>query len=698
MRIGAAAYLTCLIEAARTSPDPVTRWLCAERLVFFSKGRDPGLLLLRADSLANLGEPQAARQDVLDAFRLEPSLPGLADGVLPAISSTQDRKMAALHRLRAGGEPDESVFLALRDAGTKALLVAEAADGVISGRLWWTGTAPAAVTLHHQGGHDSVTLSAPVSSGRPGFTEVSDFQVPWPQGAGDAWFCAPGTLIVPEALVSHERPRFTPSRNAPSGGLLVIVPAFSDAPMLARCLDSVIPQLADGRRCIIVDDATPDQAVRALLCKLDGVDGVTVIRTPRNLGFAGAVNRGLAQRVSGEDVLLLNSDAILPQGALTRLMSAARSSADIATLTPFSNNGEDTSVPNRFQSAMLPDEDLLERLDAAASAANGGMLTEIPNGIGFCLYVTTRTLERVGGLCGSFERGYFEDVDVCLKAVQSGLRNYCTPGIYVAHAGSRSFGGEKHAYVRRNYVRLKALHPEYEVTSAAYAAADPLHGPSQAMAGFFLAANPQARVLIAPSDCPRTYALSIAGSPSPQVLIWPHGDNWRIEHQSPSFPFVLEVPRTGLQSALPWLADSHVAVIDEARLDRCWLEVIRDIPRENLTAKSESRSVYDGYPFSRIGVAAPEMSQATFERITGLLARCPESCLVLIDSPSTDIEYRLLDPARLMVAGSLADRDVQALLKRLRIDALIFADSIYGGFDVRRHLARAAGIPVYDLV
>jgi GT2 family glycosyltransferase len=47
---------------------------------------------------------------------------------------------------------------------------------------------------------------------------------------------------------------------------------------------------------------------------------------------------------------------------------------------------------------------------------NTGLAVDVPNGIGFCLYVTRRCLDEVGLLSEAFQRGYLEDVDFCLRA------------------------------------------------------------------------------------------------------------------------------------------------------------------------------------------------------------------------------------------------------------------------------------------
>ena len=120
-------------------------------------------------------------------------------------------------------------------------------------------------------------------------------------------------------------------------------------------------------------------------------------------------------------------------------------------------------------------------IDAIAAKANAGRIIDIPNGTGFCLYITRECLDAVGLLSEDFYRGYVEDVDFCLHARAKGFRNVCAPSIYVGHAGSKSFGREKRALVVRNYAVLDRRYPTYHAETAAFDFADPLSPSRQAI-------------------------------------------------------------------------------------------------------------------------------------------------------------------------------------------------------------------------
>ncbi len=200
---------------------------------------------------------------------------------------------------------------------------------------------------------------------------------------------------------------------------------------------------------------------------------ISLLRNQRNLGFAASVNRALAQR-RDEDVLLLNADTIAPQRLIERLSAAAYQRADTGTVTPLSNNGEYTSLPHRFRVNPMLEPAAAAEFDRRLAEAFGADTVEMPNGIGFCLFIRRSMLDAVGGLSTAFGRGYGEDIEFCLRGAAAGFRNLCSLGVYVPHEGGRSFGGLKRALVKRNLRRLSLAYTSYQRASELFVEADPV--------------------------------------------------------------------------------------------------------------------------------------------------------------------------------------------------------------------------------
>jgi GT2 family glycosyltransferase len=263
--------------------------------------------------------------------------------------------------------------------------------------------------------------------------------------------------------------------------ITVVVPVYGDYEATALCLEALREALKlPHHHAIIINDATRDPRIGRYLYEI-AVDGdAKVLVNPYNLGFVGSVNRALNQIADG-DVIILNSDTVIPPDFIDRLSAAAQSSLEIGTVTPLTNNGEFASFPIPNTANPLPSHEDIKRLDNIAAQVNVDRIVDIPSGIGFCLYVTRACLDAVGLLSEDFGRGYLEDADFCLRARERGFRNVCAPSVFVGHAGSKSFGPERRSLIVHNLGVLEQRFPAHRSECAAFMAADPLRAAREAI-------------------------------------------------------------------------------------------------------------------------------------------------------------------------------------------------------------------------
>jgi glycosyltransferase involved in cell wall biosynthesis len=200
-------------------------------------------------------------------------------------------------------------------------------------------------------------------------------------------------------------------------------------------------------------------------------------RQRHNRGFPATANAGI--RAAGDrDVILLNSDTLVPPGWIERLAEAARSAADIGTATPLSNDATVFSYPREDGANPVPDKAATIRLDRLARRANGSAAVDVPTAHGFCVYLRRDCLKEVGLLREDlFAQGYGEENDFCIRARHLGWRHVAVPGVFVAHAGAGSFGSARAQLLARNLAILNRLHPGYDAVIANFRQADPLAEP-----------------------------------------------------------------------------------------------------------------------------------------------------------------------------------------------------------------------------
>lgn len=260
----------------------------------------------------------------------------------------------------------------------------------------------------------------------------------------------------------------------------VVIPVYRELALVRACIDSVktsLPLNGTPAKIVVVDDCSPEPALSAWLDKQAAAGAITLLRNACNLGFIETVNRGMRAHPD-HDVLLLNADTQVHGDWIDRLARALYATPDVASVTPWTNNGEISSFPVMSQAAPAPDTRELALLDQVAAevrAAPGGADIELPSCCGFTMLIRRTVLDAIGMLDGTaLIRGYGEEVDWCMRARAAGWRHLQATGVFVAHEGTVSFRAEKTLRVAQNRGHLVARYPSYYPEFAAFRRDDPL--------------------------------------------------------------------------------------------------------------------------------------------------------------------------------------------------------------------------------
>lgn len=251
---------------------------------------------------------------------------------------------------------------------------------------------------------------------------------------------------------------------------VIVIPVFNAAEQLARCLSAVRATVAADVPIVVVDDASTDPAVADTLETL--ASGWRVIRQTENRGFVATANLGMREADS-RDVVLLNSDTVPAGNWLDRLVACAASDPSIASITPFTNNGEIASLPEFCRSAPLPQDP--ESWARACRRAGPPQYPELPTAVGFCMYLRRACIERIGGFDEqTFGRGYGEENDWCMRASADGWRHVLCDDAFVAHQGGASFGPLGLRPGEQAMRMLLERHPDYLAIVQDFIERDPL--------------------------------------------------------------------------------------------------------------------------------------------------------------------------------------------------------------------------------
>jgi GT2 family glycosyltransferase len=216
--------------------------------------------------------------------------------------------------------------------------------------------------------------------------------------------------------------------------LSIIIVSFNAAADLARCLESLhAAPPATPYDIVVVDNASTDRSVETAR----RWPGVRVVEVGSNAGFARANNIGIRQS-QGTNILLLNSDTIVPPNAIDRLVSELDRDPDVAVVGPrLVDDGGRAELS--FGRMIGPLNELRQKRIARSGAVEA--LTrrrQYPDWVsGACLLVRRADAEAVGGLDERFFM-YTEDVDFCAAIRARGRRVLFAPDVEIVHLRGRS--------------------------------------------------------------------------------------------------------------------------------------------------------------------------------------------------------------------------------------------------------------------
>jgi GT2 family glycosyltransferase len=237
--------------------------------------------------------------------------------------------------------------------------------------------------------------------------------------------------------------------------LSIVIVSFNARADLAACLASLgahPPAIAHD--IVVVDNASEDGSADAARAA-----GATVIALARNAGFAAANNAGI-RASHGELILLLNSDTLVPPGAIDALVARLRADEAVAIAGPRLVDGSGQPELS-FGHMISPLNEYRQKRRTPAWIARETMREQIVDWVsGACLLVRRADAEAVGLLDERFFL-YTEDVDFCHAIRRRGRKVLFTPVATVTHLRGRSRASRpeaSRAAYRRSHVAFYEKH------------------------------------------------------------------------------------------------------------------------------------------------------------------------------------------------------------------------------------------------
>jgi GT2 family glycosyltransferase/glycosyltransferase involved in cell wall biosynthesis len=228
--------------------------------------------------------------------------------------------------------------------------------------------------------------------------------------------------------------------------LIVALVTYNSEAVLAECLASLRAATAPigSWRLVVADNASTDGSV-ALVEKLDPT--ATIVRLPRNLGYAAGVNAAIAATPGAGPVLVLNPDVRLEPEALVRMLRALH------------HPGTGIAVPRledaagRLQRSLRREPTVLRALGQALLGERSGRISSLGETVtrgrayrrpviadwatGAAMLISRPCLDAVGPWDESFFL-YSEETDFALRARDAGFALRHVPDAGAVHLGGES--------------------------------------------------------------------------------------------------------------------------------------------------------------------------------------------------------------------------------------------------------------------
>lgn len=280
-----------------------------------------------------------------------------------------------------------------------------------------------AVLTHHMG-----ELAPPGEAGRRAVQAHLDRTAPH------------GGQAVPNPLLpGYVRPVFALPEPAPLASL--IVPTRDHADLLAACADALLNRTDyPALELVVVDNGSVEPDARDLLARLAADPRVRVLEHPGPFNFSALTNRG-AEAARGEILVLVNNDiTVITPGWLSEMVAlACRPDVGAVGAKLLYSDG-------RLQhgGVALGVGGVAAHLELFADRADTGycgrlaMVRDVSAVTGACLAIRRDLYRAIGGMNERDLAVAYNDIDLCLRLRERGLRVVWTPFAELHHLESAS--------------------------------------------------------------------------------------------------------------------------------------------------------------------------------------------------------------------------------------------------------------------
>jgi GT2 family glycosyltransferase len=209
------------------------------------------------------------------------------------------------------------------------------------------------------------------------------------------------------------------SDKLPKNKISIIIPSYETLEDIQECIDSISAINRTEWLEIVVVDNSSSQPVVDYLDQMVSNGKINLIKNDINYGFTYAVNQGVELAEKGNDIIIMNNDALLTPNAIEEMQKAAYELPDCGIVVPQQVLPGDTKTINTHVPYAYPQYECDVNLsNAHANIINmpvfhSGRIVELNFAPFFCVYIKRDVLDNSMGLDAEYGRHYRSDRIFC---------------------------------------------------------------------------------------------------------------------------------------------------------------------------------------------------------------------------------------------------------------------------------------------
>lgn len=199
----------------------------------------------------------------------------------------------------------------------------------------------------------------------------------------------------------------------------IVIPSYESLEDIQECLDAIIDLNLQSWVELIVVDNNSSKAVTDYLTKMESESFIKLIKNKINYGFTYAVNQGIEIAREGNDILLMNNDAMITPGAIEAMQNAAYNLTDCGLIVPKQILPAESNTLTKHVPYASSDYECDVNLSGLFNNMlnlplfHSGKYVELSFAPFFCVYIRNDVIKNSVGLDAEYGRHYRSDRMYC---------------------------------------------------------------------------------------------------------------------------------------------------------------------------------------------------------------------------------------------------------------------------------------------